>query len=217
MPAPHNAKNVVDVVTHVEEIGQPCRQVSLTSLALLDSLDNKVSRGLDVMIKHHAGGPLRDAEVAQLIRRHSTAVVLLHHAVAEHMGLGPTDLKCFDLLREHGAASASELAAITGLTSGALTGVVARLESAGFIHREPDPNDGRRQILSPLHEHAPEIHRVFEPLLADISALLATFDNRQREVIHVFLQQTTDAIYRQVALLRGRGLQPDRHKPGRHA
>src|SRR5260370_12904794 len=85
--------------------------------------------------------------VGRLGRRHSTAVALSHHAVAERLGLGPTDHKCLDLLRERGAMSGSDLGAITGLTSGAITGVVARLERAGYLRRESDPHDGRKQIL----------------------------------------------------------------------
>src|SRR5437764_13297262 len=95
---------------------------------------------------------LADEIVGQLARRHSTATVLFHHAVADRLGLGPTDHKCLDLLREHGALTGSGLAAITGLTSGAITGVVARLERAGFLRRESDSNDGRRQILNPAPE-----------------------------------------------------------------
>src|SRR5712691_12922080 len=85
--------------------------------------------------------------VGRLARQHSTAVVLFHHAVAERLGLGLTDHKCLDLLRERGAMAGSDLSAITGLTSGAITGVVARLERAGYLCREPDPHDGRKQIL----------------------------------------------------------------------
>src|SRR5438445_13314321 len=92
---------------------------------------------------------LADEIVGQLARRHSTAVVLFHHAVAERLGLGPTDHKCLDLLRERGKVTGSELAAITGLTSGAITGVVARLERAGYLRREPDRHERRRQVLSP--------------------------------------------------------------------
>src|SRR6516162_2668811 len=90
---------------------------------------------------------LTEEIVGRLARRHSTAVVLFHHAVAERLGLGPTDHKCLDLLRERAAMTGSELAAITCLTSGAITGVVARLERAGYLHRKPDPHDGRKQIL----------------------------------------------------------------------
>src|SRR5215203_7474527 len=91
---------------------------------------------------------LRGRIMGPLSRRFSAATVLFHHAVAERLGLGPTDHKCLDLLRERGPMTGSALAAITGLTSGAITGVVARLERAGYVRREPDPSDGRRLILS---------------------------------------------------------------------
>src|SRR2546427_4910306 len=105
---------------------------------------------------------LADEIVGRLARQHSTATVLFHHAVAERLGLGPTDHKCLDLLRERGTMTGSELSAITDLTSGAITGVVARLERAGYLRREPDPHDGRQQILSPALERVQDIHKVFE-------------------------------------------------------
>src|SRR5438477_12503770 len=98
---------------------------------------------------------LTEEIVGQLARRHSTAVVLFHHAVAERLGLGPTDHKCLDLLRERGPMAGSDLGAITGLTSGAITGVVARLEQAGYVRREPDPHDGRKQILHLALDRSP--------------------------------------------------------------
>src|SRR5438445_9132317 len=110
---------------------------------------------------------LADESVGRLARRHSTASVLFHHAVAESLGLGPTDHKCLDLLRERGAMTGSELAAITGLTSGAITGVVARLEQAGYLRREPDPHDRRKQILYLALKRAP-IPDVIDPLIKDV-------------------------------------------------
>src|SRR5262245_32157571 len=98
------------------------------------------------------------------MRRFSAAVILFHHAIAERLGLGPTDLQCLDLLRESASKrtadgvvrvrgmSGSELAALTGLTTGAITGVAARLERAGYLRREADPHDGRKQVLYPAHE-----------------------------------------------------------------
>src|SRR6266851_2781948 len=144
---------------------------------------------------------LAEEIVGRLARRHSTAVVLFHHAVAERLGLGPTDHKCLDLLRERGAMAGSDLAAITGLTSGAITGVVARLEQAGYLRREPDPHDGRRQILhlalTPAH-----IHDAIGPLRKDVAALLENFDAHQLTAITEFLARSTDLIYRHAALLR---------------
>jgi len=145
---------------------------------------------------------LADEIVRRLARQHSTAVVLFHHAVAERLGLGPTDHKCLDLLRERGAMAGSDLCAITGLTSGAITGVVARLERAGYVRREPDPHDGRKQILHLALERSP-IQDVIAPLRKDVAALLENFDAHQLTAIVEFLTRTTDLIYRHAALLRG--------------
>ena len=144
---------------------------------------------------------LADEIVGRLARRHSTAVVLFHHAVAERLGLGPTDHKCLDLLRERGAMAGSDLCAITGLTSGAITGVVARLERAGYLRREADPHDGRKQVLHLALERSP-IQDVIDPLRKDVAALLENFDSHQLTAIAEFLARTTDLIYRHAALLR---------------
>jgi len=143
--------------------------------------------------------------VGRLARRHSTAVVLFHHAVAERLGLGPTDHKCLDLLRERGSITGTELAAITGLTTGAITGVVARLEQAGYVRRKSDLHDGRKQILYPALERSP-IQDVIGPLRQDVTALLENFDARQLSAIAEFLTRSTDLIYRHVALLRAQTL-----------
>jgi DNA-binding MarR family transcriptional regulator len=146
--------------------------------------------------------------VERLAGQHSTAVVLFHQAVAERLGLGPTDHKCLHLLREQGGIAAGEpitaskLAAITGLTTGAMTGVVARLERAGFLRRELDPQDQRRQLLYPDMERGREIHKVFAPIRKDVAALLQDFDSHQLAGIAQFLTQSTEYVYRHAALMR---------------
>jgi len=150
---------------------------------------------------------LIDRIAGQLVRQRSTADVLLHNAIAVRLGLGPTDHKCLDLIRDRGAMSASELVAITGVTSGALTGVVARLEHAGYLVREPDPHDGRRQLLHANLERTRDIRRaVFEPLRQDMAATLESFDDHQLTAIAEFLARSTDVAYRHMALLRGQTL-----------
>src|SRR5437016_11784847 len=134
---------------------------------------------------------LADEIVGSLARQHSTAVVLFHHAVAERLGLGPTDHKCLDLLRERGALAGSDLGASTGLTSGASTGVVAMLERAGYLRGEPDPHDGRKQILHLALERSP-IQDVVDPLRADVSALLENFDAHQLTAIAEFLARSEE-------------------------
>ena len=144
--------------------------------------------------------------VGRLMRRHSTAAVLFHHAVAECLGLGPTDHKCLDLLRERGAMSGSELVAITGLTSGAITGVVTRLERAGYLRRKSDPHDGRKQILSPALERVQNLHDLFGPIRKDVAALLDAFGTHQLTAVAEFLARSTDISYRHAALLRAETL-----------
>lgn len=144
--------------------------------------------------------------VGRLVRRHSTAVVLFHQAVAERLDIGPADHKCLDLLRERGPLTGSELAALTGLTTGAITGVVARLEQAGYLRRESDPHDRRKQILRPSREKMPDIKRIFGPIRNDVTALLELFDHHQLAAIAEFLSRSTDLAYRHTALLRADAL-----------
>jgi DNA-binding MarR family transcriptional regulator len=149
---------------------------------------------------------LAEEIVGQLVRRHSTAAVLLHHAVAERLGLGPADHKCLDLLRDRGAMTGSELAAITGLTSGAITGVVARLEQAGFLKRKPDARDGRKQILFPARERLRDIRIVFDPIREEVAALLAGFDVRQLTAIAEFLTRSAEVAFRHATRMRAEAL-----------
>ncbi|HJU08350.1 MarR family transcriptional regulator [Dyella sp.] len=144
--------------------------------------------------------------VTRQMHRNSTAAVLFHQALAERLGLGPTDHKVFDLLREHGPMSGSELVALTGITSGAITGVINRLEQAKFVRREADAKDGRRQILSPQTSRIRELHAVFHPLHQELANVLEKFDTRQLEAIAQFLIQGTDLLYRHSAVLRAYAL-----------
>ncbi len=158
------------------------------------------------MYKAKPKGPLGNesppGQIGERIRRFATALILFHHAIAERIGVGPTDLQCLDLLRERGSMTGSELAAVTGLTTGAITGVVARLERARFLRRQKDRHDGRKQILSPLQKPKHTLHAVFEPIREEMGMRFANLDRRERALIVKFLEGSTDIVYRQAALLR---------------
>ncbi len=96
----------------------------------------------------------------------------------------------------------AELAALTGLTSGAITGVVARLERAGYLRREPDPQDGRRQLLYPVPERMADIGAVLAQLQTDAVGLVAGFDTGQLAAIAQFLDRATHFARERSALLR---------------
>ena len=149
-----------------------------------------------------------EAEIARLARRHSTATVLYHHAMAEHLGLGPSDHKCLDLLAQRPGITGSRLAAMTGLTTGAVTGVVNRLEQHGFVRREADPADGRRQLLQPVPERMTEVAAAFASYGPSTAELLAGMGAREVAAVRTFLARAADQLEQRATLLRAEALKP---------
>ena len=150
----------------------------------------------------------------EMARRFSTAIVLFHHGVAERAGLGASDHKCLEILRERGAMTGSELASATGLTTGAITGVVARLESRGFLTREPDPHDARKQILRPsLDRIEEELHADLAPFRTDIAALIGSLDAHQRAGLAKFLERGAALAIQHATLARSPAVAPIRLAP----
>jgi DNA-binding MarR family transcriptional regulator len=138
---------------------------------------------------------------------------LFHHAVAERLGLGPTDHKCLDLLQERGPMTATQLASLTGLTTGAVTGVVARLERVGYVTREPDPHDRRKFNLDSAPEWTTHVGELFASFGDQSAALLDGFDENQLAAIAAFLERGTDFAYRNAALLRAETTVQPRREP----
>jgi DNA-binding MarR family transcriptional regulator len=86
-------------------------------------------------------------EIMESLVRFIASVVLNNHAMAQQIGLGPTDSQFMTLLGVHGPLTPGRLAELTGLTSGTVTGVVDRLEKAGFVRRDRDAGDRRKVIV----------------------------------------------------------------------
>jgi len=80
--------------------------------------------------------------------------VMFSQVVADKVGLHPTDIECLDYLLLNGASTAGQLATLTGLTTGAVTAVIDRLEKAGYVKREHDPKDRRKVLVVPNEEKA---------------------------------------------------------------
>src|SRR5436309_13725401 len=86
-------------------------------------------------------------ELARELRQFSGLGASFFRAAAARLGMTVTDMQVIDLLESAGPLTAGQLADLTGLTTGAITGMLNRLEEAGFVYRERDPNDGRRVIV----------------------------------------------------------------------
>src|SRR6516164_7453670 len=88
--------------------------------------------------------------VAQVLRggrEFSIGTVLFHQAVGQILGINVTDMKCLDIITLNGSASPTELAEHTGLSTGATTAMIDRLENARLVVRCPHPTDRRGTIV----------------------------------------------------------------------
>ena len=108
-------------------------------------------------------GPAAAGEIAAGLQTFAARALVYNLLASEALGLAPADLVAMCLLQLHGPATPGRLAEMTGLSTGAVTGMVDRLERAGYVTRARDPHDRRRVIVGPdlerfdrdLQRHAP--------------------------------------------------------------
>jgi DNA-binding MarR family transcriptional regulator len=135
-------------------------------------------------------------------RRMSTRSLLLHAAIADKLGLNPSDHKCFDLIRTQSEPlTAGRLAELTGLSTGAITGVIDRLEHVGLVVRDNDPSDRRRVVIRCTPERAPDLRPFFAPLREAMLKFCARYSTRELDVILSFMRGTGDVMEEQVRRL----------------
>src|ERR1700740_2764995 len=89
-------------------------------------------------------------ELETAMRKSSAQGTLFAQAVADQAGISSSDMDCMDFLNMEGRMTAGRLAELTGLTNGAITGVIDRLEKAGFVRRERDETDRRKVFIAPV-------------------------------------------------------------------
>ncbi len=144
----------------------------------------------------------------QLGRRLSARTLLFHQAVAERLGLNPTDLKCLDLARAELDITAGKIAELTGLTTAAVTTVIDRLERSGLVRRERDPVDRRKVIVRTVAERAAEVGQLFESLDQAMRQLFARYTNAELTLIHGFAVRLDEIMLAETLKLRDRGVEP---------
>lgn len=126
------------------------------------------------------------------VRRMSAQGVLLSSAVAERVGLSSSDLECLDFIVMAGteAITAGQLATATGLTTGAITGLVDRLEKAGFVRREPDLSDRRKVRVVPVEASIQKLSGYYTPLARRTESLWAQYTEEQLRTILDFTRRS---------------------------
>jgi DNA-binding MarR family transcriptional regulator len=140
------------------------------------------------MSDHH-----EPSRIEMAVRAFIANAILFNHQVAQRLGLGASDGQFMHLLQVHGPLTPGQLAELSGLTTGTVTGVIDRLEGAGFVRRERDEAD-RRKVIVKLDEE--RLWAAMAPLYAaqaeTLAAVAGSYDAKQLEVIAGFLQRLAD-------------------------
>jgi DNA-binding MarR family transcriptional regulator len=138
----------------------------------------------------------------QLGRELSARTVMFHGAIAEKMGLSITEHKALDMLSRQGPITAGQLAEITGLTTGAITGMVDRLEKSGFVRRVADPTDRRKVRVEAVVEKYEVMSGVFESLGQAINGLLESYNDKELATIYDFMSRLPEVMETETNKLR---------------
>ena len=153
-------------------------------------------------------------EFGAAVRKTGSLMNLVGQAAADRIGINATDLNCLNILSFSGELTAGELARATGLTTASITGVVDRLEKAGFVRRVRDTRDRRRVVVHLVLEKAlSEVATVFLPMMRDWQQLAARYsDDELRLIVHFYSQM--EQVFRD-HIIRLRGGDPRNSAAGR--
>ena len=142
------------------------------------------------------------AEGGLAFRAYQTSNDNYDQAIADHLGMNRTDMRCVDLIDQAGGMTAGELAKAAGLTSGAVTAVIDRLEKAGMAKRVADPTDRRRVRI----EVTPRLWELTGPLLMpfieESQAILVDYTTEELERFAEFLRRVIEVQTRHTDRIR---------------
>jgi DNA-binding MarR family transcriptional regulator len=122
-------------------------------------------------------------ELENALRRGSAQGAIFGQTVANTVGISGSDLECLDFLNLEGRVTAGRLAEVTGLTTGAITGVVDRLEKAGMVRRERDPDDRRKVFIATVPENVARVGRFYENMQKGMVKLWETYSDAELRLL----------------------------------
>lgn len=120
-------------------------------------------------------------------RQYSDASILMHEAIARKAGLSGTDHKFLGFIIKNGEMTAGELSRITGLTTGAVTGLIDRLEKKKLVKRQFDKDDRRKVIIVPNEQNTMKLLApLFKELQEKTTKLISTFSASEVQTIEIY-------------------------------
>jgi DNA-binding MarR family transcriptional regulator len=143
-------------------------------------------------------------DLYETLRKISAELVLVSDETARRVGLHPTDLQCVSVLELLGPTTASMLAGRIGLTTGAMTAVIDRLEAAGFVQRERPAGDRRRVLVRAIPARMKAVSALYRPLRRRLAGINASFSDAELATVLAHLQKTLEACAQHVNRLRAK-------------
>ncbi|HET6635747.1 MAG TPA: MarR family transcriptional regulator [Streptomyces sp.] len=128
-----------------------------------------------------------------IFREYLDAVGLQSLASAEAAGLHASEWYALSLIAFHEGLPSGELAALAGLTTGATTRLIDRLERAGFARRAADPKDRRRVIVEPVPDALDHVEDIVGPARRHLAEVLAQYTPEQRAVLFDYFARAAPA------------------------
>lgn len=142
------------------------------------------------------------ARLLDALRRNGAWSVSMSQAAAERIGVNTTDLHCLNLLSD-GPMTAGEMARRAGITTASVTGVIDRLEAAGYVRRERDDSDRRKVTVTlQVQRAAQDVAPVFRPFVQAWRGAMDDYTDEQLELIATFLSRTQEVFQSEVTRMR---------------
>lgn len=130
--------------------------------------------------------------VRKISQQYAYSSLQLHETIARKAGFTGTDHKYLGFFLQKGSLTAGELAALAGLTTGAVTGLIDRFEKKKLVKRTPDKSDRRKVIVVPDSEKIMALMRpLYQNFQKETERLLATFTDQELQVIETYLVNAT--------------------------
>jgi DNA-binding MarR family transcriptional regulator len=151
-------------------------------------------------------------EILAGFQRQSGQTVLLSQVIADKTDLSPTDLETMGFLEQEGPVTAGRLAELTGLTTGAVTRLIDRLEAAKYVRRRSDSADRRRVVVELNRARMKDFDQFYGPMSSESAKLLERYTEKELELVARLLRDMYDFGLRHAERIQGLPATPRRKK-----
>ena len=152
-----------------------------------------MTRQLPVEGTSPRGRRLATNQVKESLHDLRLQLVRLNHQIGVRLDLREFDLDCLDLIARHGPISPNALARQAGVHPATVTGILDRLEGAGWVARERSASDRRAVVVRALRTRSPEVTRLYLGMNSALDQLCSGYTEGQLEMVADFLRRIIKA------------------------